>query len=103
MVVTNLNNTQPDHASLAAKYAVQAMNIASKVPIDVDNPAAGYVQCRFGFHSGPVVTHVVGTRTPRCKYRPVPELMSINDILRMYIHPVLLFLLLLCLVCAQTR
>ncbi|CAB9497189.1 activated protein kinase catalytic subunit alpha-1 [Seminavis robusta] len=65
MTVTNLVKPQPDHASLAAKFAIEAMRVASTVPIDVDNPSAGFVQLRMGFHSGPVVTHVVGTRNRR--------------------------------------
>lgn len=62
MAVTNLEKSQPHHASLAATFALEAMQTALEVPIDVQDPTAGFVQCRFGFHTGPVVTHVVGTR-----------------------------------------
>lgn len=65
MTVTNLVKSQPHHASLAARFASEAMQIAAKTPIDVDDPSLGFVQCRFGFHSGPVVTHVVGTKNAR--------------------------------------
>jgi class 3 adenylate cyclase len=33
--------------------------------IDEENPDLGFVHIRVGFHSGPVVSNVVGTRNPR--------------------------------------
>lgn len=33
--------------------------------IDLDNPARGFVQIRAGFHTGPVLSNVVGSSQPR--------------------------------------
>ena len=33
--------------------------------IDEDDPSMGFVQIRVGFHSGPVISDVVGTRLPK--------------------------------------
>lgn len=38
---------------------------ANETCIDEDDPSAGYVNIRVGFHSGPVVADVVGQRNPR--------------------------------------
>lgn len=65
MTVTNLMKNQEHHASVAARFAIEAMKAASKVRIDIDDQSAGFVQVRFGFHTGPVVGHVIGTRNPR--------------------------------------
>ena len=65
MAVTNLVQSQPKHASLAARFAIEAMMAASLVPIDVEDESHGFVQLRMGMHTGPVVTHVVGTKNAR--------------------------------------
>ena len=65
MVACNLVKSQPNHVSLAARFAVEAMLVASTVPIDMDNPSTGFVQLRIGFHTGSVVTHVIGTKNAR--------------------------------------
>ena len=41
------------------------MRIASETFIDTDDPTKGCVKIRVGFHSGPVVANVVGSRNPR--------------------------------------
>lgn len=65
MTVTNLAKTQPDHVSIMAHYAIDALNAATTTLIDEEDPAKGHVQIRIGFHSGPVASHVVGSRNPR--------------------------------------
>ena len=66
MAVTNLVKEQPDdHAKRIAEFAVDAIAAANCTPIDMDDPDRGCVDIRVGFHSGPVVADVVGTRNPR--------------------------------------
>lgn len=65
MAVTNLIKDQPDHAKRIAAFAVDAIKAANKTLLDKSNPDRGHVNIRVGFHSGPVVADVVGTRNPR--------------------------------------
>lgn len=65
MGVTNLTKDQPDHAQRIARFAVDAMRAAQDTLIDESNPTMGKVNLRIGFHSGPVVANVVGSRNPR--------------------------------------
>jgi len=65
MAVTNLVNDQPDHAKRIAAFSVDAMKAANETLIDLDDPERGCVNIRVGFHSGPVVANVVGSRNPR--------------------------------------
>ncbi|CAB9500762.1 activated protein kinase catalytic subunit alpha-1 [Seminavis robusta] len=66
MAVSNLIKDQhDDHVKRIALFAVDAVDAANTVKIDLDNPARGCVQIRCGFHSGPVVADVVGSRNPR--------------------------------------
>lgn len=65
MAVTNLVQDQPDHAKRIADFAVDVMEAANKTMIDVEDPSKGFVTIRVGFHSGPVVANVVGSRNPR--------------------------------------
>ena len=54
---------QPDdHVKRIAEFSVEAVEAANTVQIDPDDPEKGCVQIRVGFHSGPVVADVVGTR-----------------------------------------
>ena len=48
-----------------AEFAVHAIKCANETPIDVERPELGNLQIRVGFHCGPVVANVVGTRNPR--------------------------------------
>ena len=48
--------------TVCAKEAVKA---ASETLIDEDDPCLGYLKIRVGFHSGPVVSNVVGNLNPR--------------------------------------
>eukprot|EP00980_Cylindrotheca_fusiformis_P005531 scaffold1172_cov115-Cylindrotheca_fusiformis.AAC.6 len=64
--VTNLDDNQSDsHVKRIADFAVDAVAAAGTVLIDVDDPAAGFVHIRVGFHSGPVVSNVIGSLNPR--------------------------------------
>lgn len=65
MAVTNLVKDQPDHAKRIAEFAIDVIKAANGTIIDIDDPALGYVNIRVGFHSGPVVANVVGSRNPR--------------------------------------
>jgi class 3 adenylate cyclase len=66
VVLTAVITEQPhDHVKRIAEFAVDAVEAAKTVLIDLDNPARGHVQIRCGFHSGPVVADVVGSRNPR--------------------------------------
>ena len=65
MTVCNIHVTQLDHVQIMAEFALDAMIAASETLIDEDDPSLGFVQIRSGFHSGPVVAHVVGNRNPR--------------------------------------
>jgi guanylate cyclase, other len=65
MAVTNLVNDQGDHTKRIAMFSVAAVAAASETLIDLDDPGKGYVSIRVGFHAGPVVANVVGSRNPR--------------------------------------
>lgn len=64
--MTNLVKDQPDdHAVRIAEFAIDAIIAANETLIDQDDPSQGNVSIRVGFHCGPVVADVVGTRNPR--------------------------------------
>eukprot|EP00980_Cylindrotheca_fusiformis_P005527 scaffold1172_cov115-Cylindrotheca_fusiformis.AAC.2 len=64
--VTNLDDNQSNsHVKRIAEFAVDAVTAAGNVLIDVDDPGAGCVRIRVGFHSGPVVSNVIGSLNPR--------------------------------------
>jgi len=65
MAVTNLVKDQADHTKRIAQFAIEAVAAANETLIDQDDPEKGCVHIRVGFHSGPVVANVVGTRNPR--------------------------------------
>jgi class 3 adenylate cyclase len=66
MAVTNLVADQrEDHAARIARFSLGAVAAANSVLIDEDNPGMGHISIRVGFHSGPVVANVVGTKCPR--------------------------------------
>lgn len=65
MAVTNLAKKQPDHCKRISEFAIDAIRVANQTLIDEENPSMGFVKIRVGFHSGPVVSNVVGTRNPR--------------------------------------
>lgn len=65
MAVTNLAKKQSDHCKRIAEFSIDAIRVAQKTPIDKDDLSKGYVNIRVGFHSGPVVSNVVGSKNPR--------------------------------------
>jgi len=65
LAATNLVKDQPDHARIIAEFAIDAMEAAQDTLIDEHNPSLGYLNIRVGFHSGPIVAHVVGTHHPK--------------------------------------
>ncbi len=66
MGVANLDGSEYDtHVKQVAEYAQDAVRAASQILIDEDNDSTGYVQIRVGFHSGPVVSSVIGSLNPR--------------------------------------
>lgn len=65
MAVTNLAKKQVDHCKRIAEFAIDAIRVANQTLIDEEDPSMGFVNIRVGFHSGAVVSNVVGTRNPR--------------------------------------
>jgi guanylate cyclase len=58
-------NQNDTHAKRIAEFAVEAVAAAGKVMIDEDDPSAGRVHIRVGFHTGQVVSNVIGSLNPR--------------------------------------
>ena len=66
MGVCNLDHTQKStHVKQAALFAIDLVNEASKILVDDEDPDKGYINIRVGFHSGPVVSNVIGSLNPR--------------------------------------
>jgi len=66
MAVSNLiDDQETDHVKRVAEFALEAVHEASKISIDLDDPSKGHVQIRVGFHSGSVVSNVIGSLNPR--------------------------------------
>jgi class 3 adenylate cyclase len=66
MCAGNLAKDQSsDHVKRVALFANDVIQAASETLIDEENPSMGYVHIRVGFHSGPVVSNVVGSLNPR--------------------------------------
>ena len=66
MGVTNLlGNQEDEHVKNIAEFAVNAVNAANKIYIDEDDEELGTIKISVGFHSGPVVSNVIGTLNPR--------------------------------------
>ena len=64
--VSNLAKEQEeDHIQRVAQFSLDAMQAANETLIDLDDPEKGYVQISIGFHCGPVVASVLGSRLPR--------------------------------------
>ncbi|CAJ1970313.1 unnamed protein product [Cylindrotheca closterium] len=54
-----------DHVKRVALFAMDAIKAASTTLVDEDDPSHGFINIRVGFHSGPVVSNVVGNLNPR--------------------------------------
>jgi len=59
------NKAENTHVKDIAEFAIEAVEAAGKILIDEDDPKRGYVRIRVGFHSGPVVSNVIGSLNPR--------------------------------------
>jgi Adenylate and Guanylate cyclase catalytic domain len=61
-----VNESQENtHVKDIAEFAMAAVEAAGTILIDEDDPKRGYVRIRVGFHSGPVVSNVIGSLNPR--------------------------------------
>ncbi|KAK3283488.1 hypothetical protein CYMTET_8813 [Cymbomonas tetramitiformis] len=65
MAVANLIKPEPKHAQNIAEFAMAAIEAARNTPVKIDQPELGTVNIRVGFHTGPVVSSVVGNLNPR--------------------------------------
>jgi class 3 adenylate cyclase len=64
--VTNLEKKQMDcHTKNAALFAIDLVKEASQILIDNEDPSKGHINIRVGFHSGAVVSNVIGSLNPR--------------------------------------
>ncbi len=59
------NNQNDTHVKRMSEFAVVAIAAAGNILIDEDDPSAGRVNIRVGFHSGQVVSNVIGSLNPR--------------------------------------
>lgn len=53
-----------DHVERIALFATEAVAAAKKVQVDLDDASKGCLEIRAGFHSGPCLADVVGTKNP---------------------------------------
>lgn len=65
MCVGGMPEPQSDHALRVARFALDAVRAANSVRVDKDNPDAGTIDIRVGFHTGSVVASVMGDLNPR--------------------------------------
>ncbi|KAL7518512.1 hypothetical protein ACHAWX_003330 [Stephanocyclus meneghinianus] len=69
LAVTNLVEDQKDdHVKRIAEFSIDAVKAASEVFFDEEDFSRGRVQIRVGFHSGPVIADILGTRLPKYRY-----------------------------------
>lgn len=81
MGVTNLEHDQNDnHVKNIAEFAVDMVNEATKILIDKDKPDMGTLNIRVGFHSGPVVSNVIGSTNKR----QVFDQVSTQEVIRFF-------------------
>jgi hypothetical protein len=59
------NNQNDTHVKRIADFAVDAVAGAGNILIDEDDPGAGCLNIRVGFHTGQVVSNVIGSLNPR--------------------------------------
>ena len=69
MGVTNCASDQSDtHAKIMAEFALGAVEAASRTMVDPVQPELGYTKIRVGFHSGPLLTNVIGTSPQSARF-----------------------------------
>lgn len=54
-----------NHVKNAALFAIDLVKEANQVLIDEEAPEKGHINIRVGFHSGPVVSNLIGSLNPR--------------------------------------
>jgi class 3 adenylate cyclase len=59
------DNQNDTHVKRMSEFAVDAVAAAGNILIDEDDPSAGCLHIRVGFHSGQVVSNVIGSLNPR--------------------------------------
>jgi class 3 adenylate cyclase len=66
MGVTNLDGSEDNtHVKQIAEFSIDLIEAAGKILIDEDDPKRGFIRVRVGFHTGPVVSNVIGSLNPR--------------------------------------
>eukprot|EP00730_Choanoeca_flexa_P005203 TRINITY_DN11901_c0_g6_i1.p1 TRINITY_DN11901_c0_g6~~TRINITY_DN11901_c0_g6_i1.p1 ORF type:complete len:479 (+),score=123.04 TRINITY_DN11901_c0_g6_i1:41-1438(+) len=66
MCVANLHKEQhDDHVKRIAQFSMDAIAAANETPISLTDDSLGNINIRVGFHTGPVVANVVGSKNPR--------------------------------------
>ena len=66
MAITNLVKDQTNnHVKILAEFSRDTIKAAQETQIDVDDISKGFVEIRVGFHSGSVISDVVGSRLPK--------------------------------------
>ena len=48
-----------------ARFAVEVVAVAKSTLVDMEDPTRGCIHLRVGFHSGPVVSAVIGNKHPK--------------------------------------
>jgi hypothetical protein len=51
-----------DHVARMARFGLRCVAAASETAVDPEDQSRGFVKIRSGFHTGPVVGNVVGTK-----------------------------------------
>jgi serine/threonine protein kinase len=75
--VTNVATRQADHTKRIAAFAMDAIEAAKTTLIDLEDASKGYVSIRVGFHVGPVLANIVGSRNP--KYTLIGDTVNMSS------------------------
>ena len=65
MCATNFATVQENHTEIMAKFALDAIDAAETTMVDVNDPSQGCMNILIGMQDGPVVSHVIGSKSPR--------------------------------------